>query len=101
MQHPLTGEEIKTELFSIRFTLTEQERYEECIRRALERNKLARMADINRELLGLRDYGLFTKEDIAFFKGHTLAPALKANVPKPHQKEAHASNSQKRKAGKK
>jgi hypothetical protein len=98
MQHPITGEEIRIEQFAIRLTLQEQERYEEMIRRALERNQLARMSDINRELLGLRDCGLFTKEDIAYFRGRPSAPILKANVPKSRPKEAkYAAISQKRK----
>lgn len=104
VKNPITGEEIKTQQFAIRLTVDEQERYEEMIRRAYERNQLARLSDINRELLGLRDYGLFSKEDIVFFRGQPSAPLLKANVPKEtsRSKEAKpdATVSQKRRKAK-
>jgi hypothetical protein len=90
LKNPITGEEIKTQQFALRFNSDEQSRYEEMIRRAFERNKLARLSDINRELLGLRDSGLFSQADLAYFRGQPEAPLLKANVPKSSSRPKEA-----------
>jgi hypothetical protein len=99
--NPRTGEQIKTDLFSIRLKPDEQERYEEMVRRALDRNPAVLLSDINRELLGLKDWGLFSQEDLAYFRGRPETPFLKANVPKtssrPKEAKTDAAASKKRK----
>lgn len=70
-----------TQLFTIRLNKAERKRYEILVSRALERNPLARPADINRELLGLANYGLFDESDLAYFRGEEEPSATVSKLP--------------------
>jgi hypothetical protein len=100
----VTGKTLRSLQFALRLSQPEQVRYEELIRRVWQRNPLADGANINRELLGLKDYGLLTQEDIAYFRGQAEVPVLEANVPKSssqrrlQEAESNAPVSKKRKA---
>jgi hypothetical protein len=91
-----SGEEVPTHQFAVRFNLQEQIRYARALLIAQGRNKLATKTHVNRELMGLQRYGLFTDEEIEEFRGSAEPPAILVNVPDSSEiKEAktHAKGS--------